>query len=191
MPTFQKTCDIHQGYNYKKDIQTPVGYLTSLKIGDLTLKADQSVKDPLAPETDLEVVAVLSGSMWELGVTDTLYYTGQISIYNKQQTQLLTYKDMTKVDVTFKFAVYAYDPLEKKYFKCLLATDDAELNGILEKNGADLNVSVADDASAEVQSPENYAFQIGIKPQPSAQQVTVATSFTDKVVKAWGLKVTK
>jgi len=191
MPTFQKSCDIQQGYNFKKDIQTSVGYLTSLKIGDVTLKADQTVKDPLAPETDFPVVAVLSGAMWELGVTDTLYYTGQISVYNKQQTQLLVYKDLSKVDVVFKFSVYSYDPIEKKYFKCLLGTDDAELNGLLEKTGADLNLSVSDDASAEVQSPENYAFQVGVKPQPAAQVVTVATSFSDKVVKSWGLKVEK
>ena len=191
MPTFQKSCDIQQGYNFKKDIQTSVGYLTSLKIGDVTLKADQTVKDPLAPETDFPVVAVLSGAMWELGVTDTLYYTGQISVYNKQQTQLLVYKDLSKVDVVFKFSVYSYDPIEKKYFKCLLGTDDAELNGLLEKTGADLNLSVSDDASAEVQSPENYAFQVGVKPQPAAQVVTVATSFSDKVVKSWGMKVEK
>lgn len=191
MATFQKNCDIQQGYNFKKDIQTPVGYLTSLKIGDVTLKADQVVKDPLAPETDLPVVAVLSGAMWELGVTDALYYSGQLSVYNKQQAQLLLYKDLTKVDVVFKFAVYAYDPIEKKYFKCLLGTDDAELNGLLEKNGSDLNLSVADDPSYDVQSPENFAFQIGIRPQPSAQVVTVATSFTDKVVKGWGMKVEK
>ena len=191
MPTFQKSCDVNQGYNFKKDIQTSVGYLTSLKVGDVTLKADQTVKDPLAPETDFPVVAVLSGAMWELGVTDTLYYTGQISVYNKQQTQLLTYKDLTKVEVLIKVAVYSYDPIEKKYFKCMLGTDDAELNGLLEKNGADLNLSVADEASSEVQSPENYAFQIGVKPQPSAQVVTVATSFSDKVVKSWGMKVEK
>jgi hypothetical protein len=191
MPTFQKSCDVSQGYNFKKDVQTPVGFLTSLKIGDITLKADQTVKDPLAPETDLPVVAVLSGSMWELGVTDTLYYSGQISVYNKQQTQQLVYKGLTKVDVVFKFAVYTYDPIEKKYFKCMLGTDDAELNGLLEKNGEDLNLSVADDASTEVQSPENYSFQIGVKPQPSAQVVTVATSFSDKVVKSWGMKVEK
>jgi len=191
MPTFQKSCDIKQGYNFKKDIQTSVGYLTSLKIGDVTLKADQTVKDPMSPETDFPVVAVLSGAMWELGVTDTLYYTGQISVYNKQQTQLLVYKDLTKVDVVFKFSVYSYDPIEKKYFKCLLPATDSDLNGLLEKNGADLNLSVSDDSSAEVQSPENYAFQIGIKPQPSAQTVTVATSFSDKVVKSWGMKVEK
>ncbi|MCX4244130.1 hypothetical protein [Paraliomyxa miuraensis] len=191
MATFSKSLDIYQGYNYKKDVQTPVGFITALKIGDVTLKADQTCKDPMAPETDLAVVAVLSGSMWELGVTDAHYFTGQISVYNKQQVQLLTYKDLTKVDCEYTFSVYEYDPIEKKYFKCLLPTDDATLKGILEKNGRDLNLSAADDASPEVQSPENYAFQIGIKPQPSAQTVTVAVSFSDKVVKSWGLTVTK
>lgn len=191
MATFSKSLDIYQGYNYKKDVQTSVGYLTELKIGDTTLSADQSCKDPAAPETELKVVAVLSGSLWELGVTDALYFSGQISVYNKQKVQLLTYKDLTKVDVEFKFSVYEYDPLEKKYFKCLLPNDDAALKGLLEKNRGDLNINVADDASTEIQSPENYAFQIGIKPQTQAQTVTVATSFTEKVVKSWGLAVSK
>ncbi|MEX1368548.1 MAG: hypothetical protein AB1Z98_35795 [Nannocystaceae bacterium] len=191
MPTFQKSLDIYQGYNFKKDVQTPVGFITALKIGDVTLKADQTCKDPMAPETDFKVVAVLSGAMWELGVTDAHYFSGQISVYNKQQVQMLTYKDLTKVDVEYTFTVYEYDPIQKKYFKCLLPTDDKKLEGLLEKNGSDLNIAVADDASSEVQSPENYAFQIGIKPQPDAQTVTVATSFSDKVVKAWGLTVSK
>lgn len=189
MATFQKSCDIFQGYNVKERIQTSVGYLTALKLGDTTLEADQTVEDPMSPETNLAVVAVLSGASWELGVTDALYFTGQISPYNKQKVQVLAYQDMSKVEVLMKFAVYSYDPIAKKYFKCMLATDDAELKGILEKNGADLNVSVADDASTEVLSPENYAFQIGVKPQPQAQTVTVATSFSAKVVKAWGLEV--
>jgi len=40
---------------------------------------------------------------------------------------------------------------------------------ILEKLGDELNLSVSDDPSPEVLSPENYTFNIGIKPQPSAQ----------------------
>jgi len=191
MPTFQKNCDIYQGYNFKKDVQTPVGFITSLKVGDITLKADQSCKDPMAPETDLPVVVVLSGMLWELGVTDALYFSGQLSVFNKQQVKQLLYKDLSKVDVTCTFVVYEYDPLQKKYFKCLLPTDDTALNGLLEKNGDDLNIMVADDASSEVQSPQNYSFQTGVKPQPSAQTLTVATSFSDKIVKSWGLKVEK
>lgn len=189
MAEFSKPCDVYQGYNYKKDKQTPVGFVTSLKIGDVTLTADQTCKDPTAPETDLAVVAVLSGAMWELGVTDAVYFSGQISPTNKQSLLSLIYKDMTKVDVECNFAVYDYDPVEKKYFKCMVPSDDAVKKGILEKNGSDLNVSVADNPSTQVQSPENYAFQIGIKPQPEAQQVTIATSFTNKVVKSWGMKV--
>lgn len=189
--TFQKNLDIYQGYNFKKDVQTPVGFITSLKIGDISLNVDQTCKDPMSPETDLKVVTVLSGSLWEMGVTDALYFAGQLSVYNKQQIKQLVYKDLSKVDVTCKFVVYDYDPLEKKYFKCQLPTDEAELNGLLEKRGSDLNVDVSDQASSEVQSPENYAFQIGIKPQPAAQAITIATSFTDKIVKSWGLTVAK
>jgi len=190
MPQFSKSLDIYQGYNYKKDKQTPVGFITAITIGDVTLTADQTCKDPTAPETDLTVVAVLSGALWELGVTDAHYFSGQLSVYNKQQVLMMTYKDMTKIDVSFTFAVYEYDPVQKAYFKCLLGTDDATLTGLLEKNGEDLNMTVADDPSREVQSPENYAFSIGIKPQPTAQTVTVATSFSNKVVKSWGLTVT-
>jgi hypothetical protein len=163
MPTFQKTLDVYQGYNFKKDIQTPVGFITELKIGDATFKSDQTCKDPMAPETDFAVVVVLTGVMWELGVTDGHYFSGQVSVYNKQKMLMLTYKDLTKVDVVYKFSIYEYDPIQKKYFKCLLPTDDAALNGILEKNGSDLNLSIADDPSTEVQSPENYAFTTGIR----------------------------
>lgn len=191
MATFQKNCDIYQGYNFKKDVQTPVGFITEIKVGDITLTADQSCKDPMAPENVLAVVAVLSGVMWELGVTDALYFSGQLSVFNKQQVNQLLYKDLSKVDVICKFVVYEYDPLQKKYYKCLLPTDDKALNGLLEKRGDDLNITVADDASTEVQSPQNYSFQTGIKPQPEAQTLTVATSFSDKIVKSWGLKVGK
>ncbi len=189
MATFQKSCDVYQGYNYRKDKQTAVGFITEMKIGDTTLTADQTCKDPLSPEDDLKVVAVLSGALWELGVTDALYFSGQISTTNQQSVKLLTYKDLTKVDVTCKFTVYDYDLAEKKYFKTMMGTDDAELKGVLEKSGGDLNLNVADDPSPEVQSPENFAFQVGIKPQPEAQQLTIATSFSQKVVKAWGLTV--
>lgn len=189
MPTFQKSCDQYQGYNFKKDVQTPVGFITSITIGDSAMSVDQTVKDPMSSADDLKVVAVLTGGMWELGPTDALYFSGQISVANKQAVQLLTYTSLAKVEILCKFAIYDYDPIEKKYYQCMLGTDDAELKGILEKNGEDLNVAVADEKSSEVQSPENYAFQIGIKPQPEAQQVTIATSFSNKVVKAWGITV--
>jgi hypothetical protein len=145
----------------------------------------------MAPETDFPVVAVLSGVMWELGVTDALYFSGQISVYNKQQVQdaglqgpvqgrrhLRTSSTSTSTTRSRRSTSSACSPPTTR-----------RSTGILEKRGGDLNIDVADDASTEVQSPENYAFQIGVKPQPAAQTITVATSFTVKIVKAWGLKV--
>ncbi|HEX2572922.1 MAG TPA: hypothetical protein VH877_25445 [Polyangia bacterium] len=188
MPEFRKVCDVYQGYNYKKDKQTPVGFLTKIKVGDKELAVDQTVKNPVTPTEDLKCVAVLSDVLWETGVTDAVYLSGQLSVINKQDVALLALTDLTKVDVTYQFTVFAYDPVAKAYFKAF-HSNDTDMNGILEKRGEDLNISVSEDPSTEVQSPENYAFQVGIKPQPSAQALHIATSSTKNVVKSWGLKV--
>lgn len=187
MAMFRQPCDVYQGYNFRKDRQTPVGFITAMTLGDVTLSADQEAKDPLSPAEDLKVVAVLSDVMWELGVTDAHYLSGQISTANADSVKLLTYRDMTRVEVTYTFVIYDYDPIERRYFKSLVSDEDATLYGMLERNGRDLNLSVADDPSTEVQSPENFAFSVGVTPQPKAQRLTVSTSYSRPITKAWGL----
>lgn len=189
MPQVRKNCDVYQGYNFKKDKQTTVGYVTAINIGGTDLAADQrTCKDPTSPDAALAVVAVLSDVLWELGPTDALYFSGQVSTANKQALLGLIYNTMTSVVVTFQFTIYEYDPIAKKYFECF-TSGATTMNGLLEKRGEDLNLTVADDVSTEVQSPENYAFTIGIKPQPSAQTLTIATSSQKNVVKPWGITV--
>lgn len=186
MPEFRRVCDVYQGYDYKKDKQTPIGFITRMTVGGTALPADQTCKDPLTPTDDLAVVAVCSDVLWELGATDALYFTAQLSVYNQQTMARLLINAMTSLEVICQFVVYEYDPVAKVYFKTFHC-NDADVHGLLEKEGEDLNLSIADDASTEVQSPENYTFTIGIKPQPSAQSLTVATSSTKHVVKAWGV----
>ncbi len=188
MPQFARTLDVYQGYNFKKDHQTPVGFITKLKVGEVDLVADQTCKDPTNPTRDLKVVAVLNHGLWQTGITDAVYLAGQISTVNKQEVALLTLSDLVNIDVAFQFAVYEYDPLAKKYFLSF-HSNAKDMNGLLEKSGADLNLSVADDAAREVQSPENYTFTIGIKPRASSQAIHLATGDQKKVVKAWGLAV--
>ncbi|WP_437531107.1 hypothetical protein WME79_01120 [Sorangium sp. So ce726] len=186
MPEYRRSLDIYQGYNYKKDKQTPVGYLTKIKVAGTDLTVDQTCKDPTNPTTDLKCVAVLSGALWETGVTDAVYLSGQVSAPNRQTLASLIINSLTSVEVVYQFAVYDYDPVAKKYYLAFHA-NQTDMNGLLEKRGEDLNVSVADDAATEVQSPINYAFQIGIKPQPSAQTLHIATADQKNVVKSWGL----
>jgi hypothetical protein len=188
MAQFARSLDIYQGFNFKKDKQVPVGFLTSLKIGDKeAFKADQeTVKDPLAPTDNHDpVVGVISHFMWETGTTDAMYISAQVSTANKQHLAELLFGSWTHVEVTFNVSIYEYDPLKKAYFKSMWA--DAELEGVLEKNGDDLNLSVADDPSSEVQSPKNFTMQVGIKPQTKEQSVNMATGSGKTVVKQWGV----
>ena len=188
MPEFRKITDVYQGFNFKKDKQTTVGFITKLNLGTTTLTPDQTCKDPTNPDQDVKVVAVLSDVLWETGVTDGVYFSGQVSVTNRQSIAQLAYLSLADVSSLFQFSIYEYDPLAKKYFRCFHA-GDTDLKGILEKRGDELNLSVADAASTEVQSPENYAFNVGIKPQPIKQGLQLAVGDTKKFSKLWGLQV--
>jgi hypothetical protein len=187
MPIFRKQCDIYQGYNFKKDQQTTVGFLTGLTIGDTDLVADQICKDPTNPTTDLAAVAVLRDIQWELGNTDSVLFAGQVSVANKQSILMLIYTSMTNVLVVFQFSIYEYDPLAKKYFLCF-HSNQTNMNGLLEKTGNSLNLTVGDDVSTEVQSPENYAMTTAFKAQPTAQALSLAVGDGKNMSKPFGLK---
>jgi len=187
MPQFSASLSVDQGFNFRKDVSTPVGFIKTLSVNGKAMAADFEVKDPMNPTTAMKVVAVLSDTSWAVGATDAFYFSGQVSAPNRQDLQLMTYLDLTNVETLFKFDVYGYDPVAKKYFKAFHA-GDVELKGILEKNGQDLNLSCSDMPSSEVQSPINYSFHIGVKPQPTEQNITLATADQKNVVKFWGVK---
>lgn len=188
MPQFARALDVVQGFNFKKDKQGPVGFVTSISIGGTALTADlQTIKDPEKPGDNLSgnVVAVLNHYLWETGSTDAIYLSGQVSTSNKQTLASMLLGTFSSIEVLVKYTVYEYDPLAKKYFKSNFL--DAELKGLLEKSGDDLNLSIADDESREVQSPKNFTFQIGIKPQATEQSINVATADAKNIVKKWGV----
>jgi hypothetical protein len=188
MPQFSRALDVYQGFNFKKDKQTSVGYITKMKVGDIELAADQeTIKDPEQPDKALanKVVGVLNHYLWETGTTDAMYLAAQVSTANKQTLSAALMGTWANVQVEFQYTVYEYDPLAKKYFKSNYI--DAALKGILEKNGEDLNLAVADDPSSEVQSPKNFTLQVGIKPQTLEQTVNIATGSGKNIVKQWGI----
>lgn len=189
MPEISKDCDVYQGYNFKKDKQTRVGFITSLKVGTVVFTPDQTAKDPTAPTTDLVVVAVLSSVNWSVGSTDAVYFSGQVSTATKQNINMIKINDLGDIQVSFKFTTYEFDPLAKVYFKCF-HSNEVEMLGLLEKTGDDLNIDVSEERAREVQSPENYSFSIGIKPMPQAQSLHVAVKSAANIVKQWGFLVT-
>ena len=185
MPTFARSLDVYQGFNFRKDKQTNIGFITSLKIGTVTLAADIVAKDPMSPTTDLSVVAVISDFVWGSGTTDGLYINGQVCIPNKQSVAVLLFSDLSNVTVEVQLTIYEYDPLAKKYFKSF--SSDAVLKGLVEKNGGDLALEAADDPSQEIQSPKNFAFTISVKPEPLSQTINLAVGDGKNFVKQWGI----
>ena len=118
-----------------------------------------------------------------------MYFSGQISAQQQQKIAEMLLGTWDDMAVTFAFSIYEYEPSQKKFFKSAFVDD--ELQGLLEKNGSDLNIDVADDPSHEVQSPLNYAFRIGIKPKSQEQQVHLAVGTERKVTKKWGVTESK
>jgi len=191
MPQFARDLDVYQGFNFKKDKQTPVGFITSITVGGIALTADQeTIYDPEQPDKVLatKCVGVLSSYLWETGATDALYLSAQISTTNKQSIATMLLGTFSNIEVVMKYVIYEYDPIAKKYFKSNFV--DADLNGILEKNGDRLNIAVADNESREVQSPKNFTFQIGVKPKTIEQSINVAAASSKNIVKKWGVTET-
>jgi len=134
MPQFSLNLNVDQGFNFRKDKNVPVGFVTSLSLNGKALTSDIKCKDPLNPTTDLTVFSVISSAAWEIGVTDAIYFSGQISAPNRNRVAMLTYLDLANVEVKFKYNVYNYDPVAKTYYLCFHC-GDTEMLGLLEKVG--------------------------------------------------------
>ncbi len=186
---FQRALDVYQGFNPKKDKQTPVGYITSLKIGGVSFKTDITATD-LTTSKPFQAVGVMNHYLWETGATDAIYMSAQVSTASKTVLSTMLMQNLTDTTVEFGYVIYEYDPFRKVYFianSSQQSTSLFVLKGILEKNGDQLNLAVADDSSPAVQSPKNFTFQIGVKPAPTQQSIPMATAVGKNVVKQWGV----
>src|SRR5262245_3488487 len=130
MPSYERELDLIQGYNFKKDVQKPIGFITYLEIGKgVILPSDQFVSTPVTnistagtitgadgKSGTLAVCSVLKKIKWDLGDVDPLEFEGTLSVTGKQMAMGLLYATMIDIYVNISFVVYEYDPLKKVYF---------------------------------------------------------------------------
>ena len=81
MPIFARTLDVVQGFNFKRDKQTPVGHLLNLTIGGTTLRPDLTIINPEIASS-LSAAGVLKQLSWSTVATDPISLTAQISAAN-------------------------------------------------------------------------------------------------------------
>jgi len=182
-------CSVDQGFNFRPDAQDYVGHLTTITVAGKEISADLEVTNPEDITGDnVKVAGVMAQLEWAGGIAEPIHIDCQVSIKNKQTIALLQDSDLSDTSVKFQFKIYEYDPAQKKYFMAL-HSNDTDLEGLIAKNGTDLDMHVELDASAEVGSPINFAFSIGIMPADKKQDIHKAVSVDGKYVQNWGVTV--
>ena len=183
-------CDVVQGFNFKKDVQSKVGFINAIDIGERgELRSDLTVTDPENVEENLKVFGIVSNIAWAGGYADPVQFSCQVSNENSKLLSLLTHTNLANTNVKFSFTMYDYDPVAKKYYMCFHSNEE-ELTGLVLKQGGNLAMTIDSDQSFEVESPKNYRFDLGVMPDElAAKEIHVAVSDTDKFVKQWGVEV--
>jgi hypothetical protein len=188
MANLTYNASIRQGYNFEKDAQITVAHINSIKIGDTAMSSDIGVTNPEDVSASVKVFGVGSAVSWEGGYADAIYLGAQVSTDNKNKLSTLVHKSMSNTEVEVEFTVYQFDPIAKKYYKAFHC-NGVKLKGLIHKSGGQLNMAIDSEAGHEVASPLNYSFQVGVMPQATAQEIHLAVSSTDKLVKAWGVTI--
>ena len=63
MAEYRRSLDIYQGYNFKKDKQSLVGFITKMKIGDTEMMHDPTaVTDGIEVSPDDQIIAARRGA---------------------------------------------------------------------------------------------------------------------------------
>ncbi len=181
-------CSVSQGFNLEKDSQELVGFINSLSIDDTGLDIDFQVRDPEDVSGDsIRVVGVLSSIFWEGGYADPIQFSAQVSTANKASLATLMYR-LESSEVSFAFTVYDYDSQEKKYFKAFHSIG-MSLDGLIQRQGGQLNMLIDTDQALEVVSPKNFTFMLGVSPVESDQDIGIGVNAQDKFVKNWGMPI--
>jgi len=171
--SFQRSFDVTQGFYFRENISAPVGFLTSLKIGDTVFASDFAVRDPEGSGAEMQVVGVLSFLGWTGYSGDPINVTVQLSEASRNLFNGLTNEEKTKAEIDFAFSSYSYDKNAGAYYKSI------HTNGIALKGGRTWGTAISSQPGSVVPDPTNYWFSMAVGPTESDQQIHFATSESD------------
>jgi hypothetical protein len=183
---FNLTTSLQQGFDFNKVVNANTGFISALKIGDVEFKADlMSLKNPEQPEADLGAMVGVVGSIASDGnPTGSIQISCQVTDTNRAEIAAKI-GTLDSIEVTFNVVIYSYDKQAKKYYKTFYS--DAALEGVLEKNGHDLALFVAEEPDTVCQMPENFTVTFSVKPAAKQQTYNVAKANTKNVATLWGI----
>lgn len=185
MASISKQCSIENTFNFKRDVQLPIGHITALKIGSKTFSADLEVKKP-TDEAAEKIVGAISDFYWEGGFAESLDFVFDVSVTNKTDILSLLHTDMKSILVEITFTLYDYDPEEKAFFTCVHSNSTA-LKGLIKTEGDSRLFECTGDQDMVINQPQVYPVMLHIVPEDTQQDVHVAVATSKKFVKPWGI----
>ena len=180
--------NIKQGFDFSKDKQVTIGFLTSLKVGNLELTPDFPLYDPVE-DAEEKVVGVMGHVEWNTDKTSPIAFSAQVSLDNKKAMKEALLGALPNGDAEVEFRMLEYDssPDQKKYYVSF-STGDNPVNASLRKAGANLDISVDDAPTPEVQQPANFGLRFSLVPDQVDQDLHVAVGVGANMAKQWGVK---
>lgn len=187
---FNLSTSIKHGFDFNKVENANTGFISALKIGDVEFKADlMSLKNPEQPEADLGAMVGVVGSIASDGnPTGSIQISCQVTDTNRAEIAAKI-GTLDSIEVTFNVVIYSYDKAAKKYYKTFYS--DAALEGVLEKNGTDLALFVAEEPDTAIQMPENFTVTFSVKPAAKQQTYNIAKANTKNVATLWGITTSR
>ena len=187
MPIVTKSCSIFNAFNHERTNEEDVGFITSLKIAEITPSVDLSLEEPIN-DGKVKSVAAISQFDWEGGYAQPLNFTFNVSVDNKNKIASLIHNQMKSIKVEIEFQIFTYDYNNKAFYKSVWT--DAAIKGVIQVQGTERVFYLDDKPGMEVQQPLNYQIVLGIQPEDIKQTIHVAISQTDKFAKQWGVERT-
>ncbi|MEN9897635.1 MAG: hypothetical protein RLZZ66_1284 [Pseudomonadota bacterium] len=176
----------YQGFNFKRDNQDRLGYVTALTIGETEFTADfATLVNPEDFTEEYPAVGVISSCTWGAGDAEPIHLSFQVSTVNKNLLKGLLMKSMINTTVEIGFECWDYDHEAKVYFKTFHTGDDA-VNGMVLKSGGALRIAVADDNDPSVPNPQNFTLNLSVMPASESQALQWAASSDSPQAFKWG-----
>lgn len=177
--------DVEQGYNFRKDVHKPCGFITKLKIGDKEFKVDQEINN-IADDKPRKVVGIQGDFEWDMGVTDPVIFGFHVSPENKQNIDLLKLGEMKKDQVEFEVELFDFDSVKQQFYP-QFENKKVVMKGVVMKSGdGKFVLEVSPTPSSIVAKPENYYVRLGVNPV-GKQVFHLASGVDKKVPKQWGM----
>jgi hypothetical protein len=189
MANINKQCSVFNAFNFRRDLHETIGHVLVLTLGkdDLQLTADIKLNEPIG-DADVQTVGPIASFSWEGGYAQPIQIALQISQTNKDAINAFIHNKMQSVKVKIDFVIYDFDRDEEVFYESVRSAEGG-IECILQVQGKERVIYVANDPSHEVEHPVNYQLVLGLEPEDIESVIHVALSNKAKIAKQFGVAV--